>query len=141
MILEKMRTCSWKLKPGFWTYDWICGPKLVSRPQAPRSRHFFEILWFYWIFPMILEKMRSCLWKLESGFRTYGWIHLQGPSGPNLVSRPQAPRARHFWVFNILMDSSHDSWENEVLLVKIRDRVPDLRLDMSSGPKCPKFSF
>ena len=143
----------WILELGFWTYGQIClpgpsGPNLVSRPQAPRSRHFlkfynfigfirhswknkdlfvnigarvldlcldmssgpkwpkfsfyapgskvmtfFEILWFYWIHVIILEKIRSYLWILEPGFWTYVWICLLGPSGPNLVSRPQAPRS------------------------------------------------
>ena len=45
MIPEKMKSCLWKLEPGFWTYDWICGPNLVSRPQAPRSR---QILGHFW---------------------------------------------------------------------------------------------
>ena len=39
---------------------------------------------------MILEKMRSCLWILEPGFRNYGWVRLVGPTGPNAISRPQA---------------------------------------------------
>ena len=41
----------------------------------------------------------------------------------------------------ILLDSSHDSCENEVLFVNIEARVLDLWLDMSSGPKWPRFSF
>ena len=99
-----MRSCLWILEPGFWTHGWICllgpsGPNLVSRCQALRSRHFFEILWFYWIYLMILEKMRSFLSILEPQFPTYGWICLPGPSGPNLVSRPQAPRSRYFFRF------------------------------------------
>ena len=46
-----------------------------------------------------------------------------------------------FWDFMILIDSSHYSWENEVLFVKIEARDLDLLLDMSSGPRWPKFSF
>ena len=47
MILEKMSSCLWNMEPGFWTYDWIrlLGPNgwnVVSRPQVPRSRHFFK---------------------------------------------------------------------------------------------------
>ena len=41
----------------------------------------------------------------------------------------------------ILLYSSHYSWENEVLFVKIAASVLDLWLDMSSGPKWPKCSF
>ena len=66
----------------------------------PQGQKFFEILWFYWIHLMILEKMRSCLWKLEPGFWTCGWICLPDPSGPNLVSRPQVPRSRYFLRFH-----------------------------------------
>ena len=43
--------------------------------------------------------------------------------------------------FMILIDSTDDPGESEVLLVKIGDRVLDLWLDMSFGPKWPKFSF
>ena len=88
-----MRSCLWKLEPGFWTYAimagyvfWANGPNIVFRPQqVPRSRHFFEILWFYCIYLIILEKMSFCLWKLESGFWTYGWIHLLGPVDDRLL--------------------------------------------------------
>ena len=126
MVLEKMRSCSWKLEPGFWTYLWIrlldpsC-PNVVSRPQAPRSRHFlrfhnfigfisfFEIPQFYWIYLTILEKMRSCLWKLELGFLTNGLIsHLPktlGPSRPILVFRPQTPNVRVLGYENFFMSS------------------------------------
>ena len=41
----------------------------------------------------------------------------------------------------ILLNSSHDSQENEVLFVKSRAKVQDLWLDMFSGPKWPKYSF
>ena len=41
----------------------------------------------------------------------------------------------------ILLDLHHDSWENEVMFVKIAARVLDLWLDTFSGPKWPKFSF
>ena len=135
MILEKMRSCLWKLRPGFWTYCWIrllgpSDPNVSSRPQTSRSRNFLRfcnfigfisrflrkwgpvcknlsqgsgliagyvflaqvtqiyflgprpqgqdilggILWFYWINLMIIEKMRSSLWKLEPGFLTNGLI-------------------------------------------------------------------
>ena len=46
-----------------------------------------------------------------------------------------------FWDFMILLDSSHDSWENEILFVKIVARVLDIWLDNSFakvfGPKLP----
>ena len=37
-----------------------------------------------------------------------GWIHLLGPSGPNVVSRSQMPRSRNFLEFMILLNSFHD---------------------------------
>ena len=90
---------------------------------------------------MIMEKMKSCLWKLQLGFWSYGLIRLLSPSVANVVSRPQTPRSIFFWDFMILLDSYHDSWENEVMFVKIAARVLDLWLDMFPGPKWPKFSF
>ena len=83
---------------------------------------------------MILEKMRSCLWKLQLGFRTYGLIHFLGPSGPNVVLGPKPQGQEIFWDLMILLDSSHDSWENEeVMFVKIAARVPHLWFDTFSG--------
>ena len=40
--------------------------------------------------------MKSCMWKLVVGFRSYGLIRLLGPCGPNVVSRPQTPKSRIF---------------------------------------------
>ena len=68
--------------------------------------------------------------------QSYSFISLLIPSGSNVVSRPQVPRSRHFSRFYIifLLNSSHDSWENEALLVKIGARViQNLWLDMSSA--------
>ena len=56
-----------------------------------------------------------------------------------LDSRPQDQEL--FWDFIILLDSYHDSWENEVLFVKIGTIVLDLWLDTSSWHKWPKCSF
>ena len=41
----------------------------------------------------------------------------------------------------ILLDSSHDSWENDGLFVKITAMVLDIWLDTSFGPKWPRCSF
>ena len=90
---------------------------------------------------MIMEKMKSCLWKLQLGFWSYGLIRLLSPSGTNVVSWPQTPRSNFFWDFMILLDSSHDSRENEVLFVKVIAIVLDIWLDTSFGPKWPKCSF
>ena len=120
------------LTTGYVAQNYFLGP----RPQG-------QVI--FWDFMILLDFSHDS-WKNEVLFVKIGvripdlcWIHLLGPSGPNLVSRPQDPRARHFLRFNILLDSSHDSWENEVLLVKIGDRVLDLRLDMSSGPSSPNL--
>ena len=90
---------------------------------------------------MIMEKMKSCLWKLQLGFWSYGLIRLLSPSGTNVVSWPQTPRLNFFWDFMILLNSAHDSWENEALFVKIATRILDLWFNMFSGPKWPKCSF
>ena len=74
-------------------------PKCSFWAPGHKVKTFFQISWFYWIHLMIFEKMKSCLWKLEPGFWTYGWICLLGPSGPNVVCRPQVPRSRHFFRF------------------------------------------
>ena len=46
-----------------------------------------------------------------------------------------------FWDFMVLLDSSHDSWKNEVLFVKIEARALDQWLDKSYArgfePKLP----
>ena len=82
-------------QPKTTSYLWKCP---VSRPQTPRLRNFVRFHGFVG-FIMILEKMRSCLWKLELEFWALAWlICLLGPSGPNVVSGPQNPRSRKLWV-------------------------------------------
>ena len=79
--------------------DTSSGPRWLKcsfRVPDPKVKKFFEISWFYWIYLMILEKMRSCLWKIELVFWAYGLICLLGPSDPNVVSEPQTPRSRNF---------------------------------------------
>ena len=62
-------------------------------------------------------------------------IHLLGPSNPNVVYKPQTPRAKHFWDFIILFNLSYDYVENEFLLVKNGARDPDMWANTSFGPK------
>ena len=77
-------TYLWKLELGTWTYGLkslyqslkvfmgINGPYQISRPQThPRSRYFLRFDKFYCIQLTILDKTRSCLWKLELRFWTY----------------------------------------------------------------------
>ena len=66
-------------------------PKCSFWVLNPKVKKFFEISWFYWIHLIILEKMRSCLWKLQLGFWTYGLIHFLGPA--------KWPKCS-FWVLN-----------------------------------------
>ena len=71
------------------------GQDKVSRPQTLwqnfwRFHDFIESNLWFWI------KMRSCMWKLMVGFWSYGLICLLGPSGPNVVSRPQTPKSNFF---------------------------------------------
>ena len=92
----------------------------------------------------ILEKMRSCLWKLELGFQTLAryifWAQVTQMQFLGL--RPQGHEI--FWNLIILLHSYNDSGENEVLLVKIGARITDLWLVhfltyTSFGPKLLVF--
>ena len=80
-------------------------PKCSFWVPDPKVKRFFEISWFYWIHLLILEKMRSCLWKLQLGFWTYGSICFLGPSGPNVVSGPQTSRSKFFLRFHDFIGS------------------------------------
>ena len=64
-----------------------------------------------------------------------------GPNSPNAVSMLQTLKSRFHWDIIILLDSSYDSKENEVLFVKIGARVLELWLDMWFEPKWPRCSF
>ena len=83
---------------------------------------------------------------VKIGFRALDlWLDKScGPIYPNVASRPQAPKSIFFffffWDFIILLDCSHNSWENEVLLVKIGTKVLDLWLDKFCGPNWLKCS-
>ena len=59
---------------------------------------------------MILDKMRSCMLKLVVGFRSYDLIRLLGPSGPNIVSRPQTPELQNFEKFHDFIESNIGFW-------------------------------
>ena len=90
-----------------WLDTSSCGPSdpnVVSGPHAPKSISFLTfqnfigfILWFFF------EKVRCCLWILEPGFWTYGWICLMGP-------RPQAPRSINFLRFHNFTGFSSWFW-------------------------------
>ena len=74
-----------------WYVFWAEVAQMQFLGPRPQGQIFFEISWFYWIHLMILEKMRSCLWKLQLGFWTYGLIHFLGPA--------KWPKCS-FWVLN-----------------------------------------
>ena len=86
---------------------------------------------------MILEKMMSCLWKMEPGFWIYGWICYLGTSGPNVVSRPQACRSKNFLRFHDFVG----------LISKLEPMFWFLNnglispLPKALGPNCPKLVF
>ena len=146
MIFEKMSSCFWKLKLGFWSYGVIrllgpVGPNIVSRPQTLRSIYFLRFQNFIELISWFCRKWGLFLWKLKLRFQTYGLIRFLDPIGPNVISRPHTQGHEISWNFMILLDSFHDSWENEVLFVKTGGRVLDLWFDMSSGPNWPKWTF
>ena len=81
-------------------------PKFSFLVPDSKVKTFFEILWFYWINLMIIEKMRSCLWKFEPGFLTCGLISSL-PKGlcskcSQLAFKPQTPNARVLGSVNFL---------------------------------------
>ena len=135
-----MRPCFWKMELGFWTYGCIRfldprGSNVVSRLQTPRSRHFsqfYDFIGFIWWF---LRKWGPVCenWNQGSGLMAGYVFWAQVAQMKFLDPRPQAQEI--FCDFIILLVSSQDSWENEVLFVKIRARVMDLWLDTSSGFK------
>ena len=63
--------------------------------------------------------------EIESRVPDLRYDNLVGPVGPNVVSRPQTPMPRNFRDFMILLDSSQDFVENEVLFFKIEARFLD----------------
>ena len=70
----------------------------------PKFRDFFQIWWFDWIQLMILDRMKSYLWKLELGFWPYSLTNALCPSGSYLVFRPKTPRPMYFLRFNHLIE-------------------------------------
>ena len=74
---------------------------LVFQSQTPSLGTFFR--WFNWIQLMILDRMKSYLWKLELGFWPYSLTNALCPSGSYLVSKPKTPRPRYFLRFNHLI--------------------------------------
>ena len=105
-----------------------------------------EYFWDFMILfdsPHDLEKKRSWFWKLKLGFWTYGLIPtssgLNWPKSSFLGPRPQSLKL--FLDRMILLNSTHEFWENEVLILKIKDRILGLWADTSSGPTWPKCSF
>ena len=66
--------------------SWPRWPKCSFKAPGPKVKTFFQIWWFYWTHLMILEKVRSWLWKLELWFSTTGLIsHLPKALGPNCL--------------------------------------------------------
>ena len=63
---------------------------------GPRSLGYDGILKLHWIHHIILDKMRSCLWKTETEFWSYCLVNHLGPIGPKLVFRLQNSRSSYF---------------------------------------------
>ena len=146
MILEKMRSCLWKLEPGFWTYGWIrllgpSDPTIMLRPQTTRSRYILKFHDFIGFISSFLRKWHPvCENRSQgSGFMAGYVFWVQAAHMYFLSPRPQDQEI--FQDFIILLDSSHNSWKNEVLFVKIGARVLELWFDKSFeksfGPKLP----
>ena len=115
-------------------------PNVVSRPQTPRPIIFLR-------FHILLDSSQDS-WENEDLILEIGasvpdlWLgSLLGQSRRGAVSRVQTPTSINFLRFMIVLNSSHDFWENEVLFVKIGARLLDSWLDTSSGCKWSKCSF
>ena len=110
-------------------------------------------LYLYWTHPYsrsITKWQRiENSWKIEVLFVKIGvrvldlWLDTSSwPKWPKCsFYAPEPQDQEFFWDFIIVLDSSRDSWENEVLFVKIGTRDMDLWLDTSSGLSWPKCSF
>ena len=82
---------------------------------------------------MILEKMRSCLRKLEPEFWTYSLIRW-AQAVQMLFLSPRSQSQANFWDFIILLNLFY-------LKILEKGRVLELWLGRSSGPNWPKSSF
>ena len=111
MILEKMGPVCKNLEQGLMAIYafWDKWTEYSFKAPEPKVMNIFQISWFYWIHVMIGEKVRSCLWKLEPGFQTYGLIRLLDLSCPKVVFRLQTLSV--FQNFMIVLDSSYGFWE------------------------------
>ena len=85
-------------------------PKCTFYVPDLKVKKFFQISWFYWIYFIIHEKIKSCFWKLKLGFWIYGLISplakALGPNCPKLALRPQttsvtALESRNFFVSSL----------------------------------------
>ena len=123
----------------FWAQ--VSGPNVVSRPQTLRSRNFLRFHDFMGFISWLLRKRGYACENCSYGFGLMTWCFL-GPSGPSKCSSFWVLNPKEiFWDFMILLDSYHNSWKDEVLFVKVLAIILEIWLDMSFGPKWPKFSF
>ena len=90
----------------------------------------FEPKWPRASFPVPDSKTKIFFVIYLAGFNLWFWIKLAsvwenwslGPSGQNVVSRPQIQSSGHFRDFLVIVVLFYDSGENEVLFVKIGAR-------------------
>ena len=85
-------------------------PQTTFYAPNPKVEIFFKISQIYCIHLTILEKMRSCLWKLELGFSNNGLLSslpkALGPNYPKPGFRPQTPNVRVLRSEKFFMSSS-----------------------------------
>ena len=145
-----MRSCLWKLEPGFWNYGWVRllgpnGPNVLSRSQAPSSIIFLKFHDFIGFISSFVRKWGLVCENSSKGSGLmaayFFWVQVAQINKWFLGSRSQGQDS--FWDFMILLDSSHHLWENEVLFVKIRARVLDLCYGWIRvlGPSGPNIVF
>ena len=119
-------------KSDLKTKNWNHSHLLSNLAKEGVGKKFFNLSSFYIGIKFYVKVNSSLARHLQIQVGNWAQMYFLGP-------RPQGQEI--FWDFMILIDSSHYSWENEVLFVKIEARDLDLLLDTSSGPRRPKFSF
>ena len=79
--------------------------------------------------------------KIGARVPDLAWYIFMAQVTKMLLLGPRLEVYQFFWNFMILLDSSYDSGEYEILFLKIGARCPDFWLRSSSGPKPSKSSF
>ena len=105
---------------------------------------YFNFWWLLWIHIKILVK-RSCLWKMELGFRTYVFVSLLGQIDSKQIIRPKASKWRHIITFDKFIGFISKLWLKWGLICEKQNSgsglMAFLRLFCNFDPNCSKLVF